>query len=70
MGSENIQLELLKQRIEYDEKIFGEAKEYYEFTDSEENNIYTLKENPQVGDMTYIYANELMVLFKEINVIV
>ena len=33
MGSENIQLELLKQRIEYDEKIFGEAKEYYEFVD-------------------------------------
>ena len=67
MGSENIQLELLKQRIEYDEKIFGEAKEYYEFADSEENSIYTLKENPQVGDMTYIYDNELMIQYKPIE---
>lgn len=67
MGSENIQLELLKQRIEYDEKIFGEVKEYYEFADSEENSIYTLKENPQVGDMTYIYDNELMIQYKPIE---
>ena len=54
MDSESTQLNLLKERIEYEEKIFGEAIVYYCFTDSESNNLYTLQKNPQVGDMTFL----------------
>ena len=66
MGSAN-QLDLLKDRIEYEENIFGKGNNYYEFTDSEDNAIYTLKENPQVGDMTYIYVEQEMLENKEIT---
>lgn len=61
------QLDLLKERIEYEENIFGEGINYYEFADSEENSIYTLKENPQVGDMTYLYVEEEMIENKPVE---
>jgi len=67
MDSENTQLNLLKERIEYEENIFGEAIVYYCFTDSESNNIYTLKKNPQVGDMTFLYLEQEMVNNKPIQ---
>lgn len=54
------QLDLLKERIEYDENVFGEEISYYGFTDSEDNIIYTLNKNPKVGDMTYLYVEEKM----------
>ena len=61
------QLDLLKERIEYDELIFGKAINYYEFVDVDENHIYTLKEMPEVGDMTYLYSDEEMVANKPID---
>lgn len=61
------QLDLLKERIEYEENIFGEGISYYEFADSEENSIYTLNANPQVGDMTYLYVDEEMIENKVID---
>lgn len=67
MDSENTQLNLLKERIEYEEKIFGEAIVYYCFTDSESNNLYTLQKNPQVGDMTFLYLEQEMVSNKPIQ---
>ena len=67
MDSDNTQLMLWKERIEYEEKIFGGATSYYCFRDSEDNNIYTLQENPQVGDMTYLYVEEEMVKNKPVE---
>ena len=67
MDSENTQLNLLKERIEYEDKIFGEAITYYCFTDSENNNLYTLQKNPQVGDMTFLYIEEEMTANKPIE---
>ena len=61
------QLDLLKERIEYDENIFGKAISYYEFADNEQNHLYTLAENPKVGDMTYLYVEQLMVEYKPIE---
>ena len=55
------QLDLLKERIEYDELIFGKGISYYEFTNNDETYLYTLDENPKVGDMTYLYVDEEMV---------
>lgn len=62
-----IQLNLLKERIEYDEKIFGNAISYYEFADNEQNHLYTLVENPKVGDMTYKYVEQEMVAYKVVE---
>ena len=67
MESETTQLDLLKERIEYDEKIFSDTTKYYAFVDTESNYIYTLKSNPNVGDMTYLYVEEEMVLNKIIS---
>lgn len=61
------QLNLLKERIEYDENIFGEGLSYYEFADDEQNYLYTLVENPKVGDMTYLYVNQEMLAYKVID---
>ena len=61
------QLNLLKERIEYDENIFGKGLSYYEFADDEQNYLYTLVENPKVGDMTYLYVNQEMLAYKVID---
>lgn len=61
------QLDLLKDRIEYDEIIFGTPIVYFGFVDSEDNNLYTSTKNPQVGDMAYQYIEEEMVEFKPIE---
>ena len=66
-GSTTLQLDLLKERIEYDETIFGEEKKYYCFADAESNYLYTLGKNPKVGDMTYQYEDEEMVEYKSIE---
>jgi len=67
MDSDNTQLELLKERIEYEEKIFGDGINYYGFADDNMNYIYTLNKNPQVADMTYLYIDEEMVANKPIE---
>lgn len=64
---EKTQLELLEERIEYDETIFGEGISYYEFTDSEQNNLYTLIAIPQIGDMTYQYVEQEMIAYKPVD---
>lgn len=61
------QLDLLKERIEYDEKIFSDTTKYYGFVDTESNYIYTLNNIPNVGDMTYLYVEEEMILNKIIS---
>ena len=61
------QLDLLKNRIEYDERIFGKGVTYYEFTNNEENYLYTLDEIPNVGDMTYLFVDEEMIADKAIS---
>lgn len=63
------QLDLLKERIEYDELIFGEEVNYYQFADSEGNNLYTLDEIPKVDDMTYLYSEEEMIANKLIETV-
>ena len=68
-ANEKTQLELLKERIEYDEAIFGGGVSYNEFTDSEENTIYTLKAIPEISDMTYQYVEEEMVAFKSVSTV-
>ena len=68
-ANEKTQLELLKERIEYDEAIFGGGVSYNEFTDSEENTIYTLKAIPEVGDMAYQYVDEEMIAFNTVSTV-
>ena len=70
MDSENTQLKLLEQRIEYEEKIFGSKVKYYGFSDNNMNYVYTLEENPKANDMTYLYADENMVENKIIDSVV
>lgn len=70
MDSENTQLKLLEQRIEYEEKIFGSKVKYYGFSDNNMNYVYTLEENPKANDMTYLYADEKMVENKIIDSVV
>ena len=60
------QLDLLKERIEYDKNIFGEPIEYYEFSNNEKT-IYTLKSIPEINDMTYEYINNEMIEYKKID---
>lgn len=67
MDSENTQLKLLEERIEYDEKIFGSKVNYYGFLDNNMNYVYTLKENPKANDMTYSYTDGKMVENKVID---
>ena len=67
MESETTQLDLLKERIEYDPLIFGEGVEYYVYANNQAGDIYTLSDEPKVGDMSYIYADEEMIEFEEIT---
>ena len=64
------QLDLLKERIEYDETVFGKPIKYYGFADSEDKYIYTLNKNPQIGDMTFEYVEQEMVLYNIIENVV
>ena len=67
MESGTTQLDLLKERIEYDENIFGEGVSYYCYQDEQLNNIYTLSDEPKVDDMSYSYVDEEMVEFGKIT---
>jgi len=60
------QLDLLKERIECDNNIFGEPIKYYEFSNNEKT-IYTLKSIPEINDMTYEYINNEMIEYKKID---
>lgn len=63
------QLDLLKERIEYDPLIFGEGVKYYEYSNILEGNIYTLSSEPKLNEMTYIYVDEEMIEYKTIDAI-
>lgn len=73
MGSETTQLDLLKERIEYDPLIFGEGIKYYGYSKNEiyvddvVTNIYTLSEIPKVNDTVYNLVDEEMVEFGKIT---
>ena len=67
MESETTQLDLLKERIEYDPLIFGEGIEYYGYSNELLTDVYTLSEEPKVGDIVYNLVNEEMVKFGKIT---
>lgn len=53
------QLELLKQRIEYDQDIFNDLT-YYEWEAINNSKIYTLSVKPEVGEITFTYEDGKM----------
>lgn len=61
MESETKQLDLLKERIEYDPMIFGEGVTYYGYSNELLTDVYTLSDEPQVNDIAYNLINEEMV---------
>ena len=63
------QLDLLKERIEYDPLIFGDGVKYYGYSNELLTDVYTLSEEPKVGDMTYNLVDEEMVEFEEITAV-
>ena len=67
MGSETTQLDLLKDRIEYDPLIFGEGVKYYGYFNELLTDVYTSNNEPKVGDTVYNLIDEEMVKFGEIS---
>ena len=76
MESEKTQLDLLKERIEYDPLIFGEGIKYYAYSkdanienenEDEIETIYILNEIPKVDDVVYNLVDEEMVEFGKIT---
>ena len=67
MGSETTQLDLLKERIEYDPLIFGEGIEYHGYSNELLTDVYTLSEEPKVDDIVYNLVDEEMVKFGKIT---
>lgn len=61
------QLDLLKDRIEYDKNIFGEGTKYYGYSNELLTDVYTLSEEPQVNDVVYNLIDNEMVEFGEIT---
>lgn len=61
------QLDLLKERIEYDPLIFGEGTKYYGYSNELLTDVYTLSNEPKVNDMTYNLVGEEMVEFGKIT---
>ena len=61
------QLDLLKERIEYDPLIFGEGIKYYGYSNELLTDVYTLSNEPKVDDMTYNLIDEEMVEFGKIT---
>jgi len=64
---DNTQLDLLKQRIEYDPLIFGEGIKYYGYSNELLTDVYTLSDEPKVNDVAYNLVDEEMVEFGEIT---
>lgn len=67
MESETTQLDLLKERIEYDPLIFGEGVEYYGYSNELLTDVYTLSNKPKVDDIVYNLIDEEMVEFGKIT---
>ena len=67
MESETTQLDLLKERIEYDALIFGEGIEYYGYSNELFTDVYTLSNEPKVDDIVYNLVDEEMVKFGKIT---
>lgn len=63
------QLDLLKERIEYDEMIFGEGIKYYGYSNELLADVYTLNEEPKVNDIAYNLVDEEMVELGEITAV-
>lgn len=61
------QLDLLKDRIEYEQNIFGEGTKYYGYSNELLADVYTLSEEPQVDDVVYNLIDEKMVEFGKIT---
>lgn len=61
------QLDLLKDRIEYEQNIFGEGTKYYGYSNELLADVYTLSEEPQVDDVVYNLIDEEMVEFGKIT---
>lgn len=61
------QLDLLKERIEYNPLIFGEGITYYGYAGDEVENVYTLSNEPKVDDLVYNLIDEEMVEFGKIT---
>ena len=61
------QLDLLKERIEYNPLIFGEGITYYGYAGDEVENVYTLSNEPKVDDIVYNLIDEEMVEFGKIT---
>lgn len=61
------QLDLLKERIEYEPLIFGEGIKYYGYSNELLTDVYTLSNEPKVNDMTYNLIDEEMVEFGKIT---
>ena len=53
------QLDLLKERIEYNPSIFGVADIYYQYSLNEEE-VYVIGETPKANDSYYLYDNDEM----------
>ena len=64
MESETTQLDKLQARIEYDPLIFGEGVDYYVYANNQAGDVFTLSNEPKVGDMTYIYDEDEKEMFE------
>lgn len=67
MEGETTQLDLLKERIEYDPLIFGEGVEYYGYSNELLTDVYTSSNEPKVDDIVYNLIDEEMVEFGKIT---
>lgn len=63
------QLDLLKERIEYNPLIFGEGIAYYGYANELLTDVYTLSDEPKVNDIVYNLIDEEMVEFGTITAV-
>lgn len=61
------QLDLLKQRIQYNPLIFGEETKYYGYSNELLTDVYTLSKEPKIDDTVYNLIDEEMVEFGKIS---
>lgn len=67
MESATTQLELLKNRIEYNPLIFSGSTTYYGYSNELFTDVYTLSDEPKVDDIVYNLVDEEMVEFGKIT---
>lgn len=69
MESAKTQLDLLKERIEYNPLIFGEGTKYYGYSNELFTDVYALSEEPKVDDTVYNLVDGEMVEFGKISTV-